>query len=31
MIDENRRCDGIAKSAHHNGKKPPGNDLSHPA
>jgi hypothetical protein len=31
MMDEKSRCDGLAKAAHHNGKKPPSKDLSHPA
>ena len=31
MMDEKSRCDGLAKSAHHSGKKPPSNDISHPA
>jgi hypothetical protein len=30
MMDEKSRCDGLAKS-HPSGKKPPSNDLSHPA
>ena len=31
MVDEQNRCDGLAKSSHRSGKKPPNNDLSHPA
>ncbi len=31
MLDEKSRCDGLAKSAHHDGKKPAHNDLHRPA
>ena len=31
MLEEKSRCDGLAKSAHSSAKKPPSNDLSHPA
>lgn len=27
MLDEKMRCDGLAKSAHHDSNKPPGDNL----